>query len=158
MVRTSLALLLGAILLIAGPMPTADPPPARNWKGTILNPDGPDTLWIIQLASAGRKWTGTVLAAGGGAPRITGGRQGGGGTERRRRADPLHAPEPAAVIHVRRQAAQGSEQEHQGIDRQRRPDRSLRAGNDGAYQARRFRAEQGVRRQSSRRRARLQRC
>jgi hypothetical protein len=71
MVRTSLALLLGAILLIAGPMRAADPPPAGNWKVTILNPDGPETLWIIQLVSAEGKWTGSVLAAGEGFPKFT---------------------------------------------------------------------------------------
>jgi hypothetical protein len=62
MVRTFLALLVGALLLVAGPTRAADPPPAGNWKVTILNPDGPETLWIVQFANADGKWTGSVLA------------------------------------------------------------------------------------------------
>src|SRR5262249_22780111 len=71
MVRTCLALLVGAILVIASPTRAADPPPAGNWKVTILNPDGPETLWLVQLANNDGKWSGSVPAACDGFPKFT---------------------------------------------------------------------------------------
>ena len=71
MIRISLALLVGALLMLAGQTQAADPPPAGNWKVTILNPEGPETLWLIQLANKDGKWTGSVLAAGKGFPEFT---------------------------------------------------------------------------------------
>lgn len=61
MLRTLPALLVGALLLVPSRATTAEPL-AGNWKVTILNPDQPQTLWLIQLEQKDGKWTGSVLA------------------------------------------------------------------------------------------------
>lgn len=71
MVRKVLVLLVGAILLVAGATRAADPPPAGNWKVTILNGERQQTLWLIQLTNTDGKWTGSVLAVADRAPKAT---------------------------------------------------------------------------------------
>src|SRR5262245_49493032 len=71
MVRTTIALLAGMFLALPGAARAADPPPAGNWKITILNPDDQQTLWIIKLVNTDGKWTGSVLAAAEGLPKFT---------------------------------------------------------------------------------------
>jgi hypothetical protein len=70
MVRTLVALLFGAVLLVAGATQAADPP-GGNWKVNILNPDGSETMWLIRLANADGKWTGSVAEAAEGLPKFT---------------------------------------------------------------------------------------
>jgi hypothetical protein len=71
MVRTSLALLVGALLLVAGTTRAADPPPAGNWKVTIFNGERVQTPWLIQLVHTDGKWTGSVLAVADRVPKVT---------------------------------------------------------------------------------------
>jgi hypothetical protein len=70
MIRTFTTLLVGVLLAAAGGAWAADPP-AGNWKVTILNPDGPETLWLVQFTKADEKWTGSVLAEAEGFPKFT---------------------------------------------------------------------------------------
>src|SRR5262249_31626249 len=58
--RNGMILFLGLLLTVAGATRAADPPPAGNWKVTILS-ERQQTPWLIQLANADGKWTGSVL-------------------------------------------------------------------------------------------------
>jgi hypothetical protein len=70
MVRTAMALLIGALLAAPGAARAAEAL-AGNWKVTILNSDQPQTLWLIQLENKDGKWTGSVLAVAERVPKFT---------------------------------------------------------------------------------------
>jgi hypothetical protein len=71
MVRKVLILFVGMTLLIAGATRAADGPADGNWKVTILNPDEPQTLWLVKLTNTDGKWTGSVLGTAEGLPKFT---------------------------------------------------------------------------------------
>src|SRR5262249_33881299 len=71
MVRRLMALLFGAFLLAACVTRADDSPLAGNWKVTIQNGDRQQTLFLMRLANADGKWTGSVLAVGNGVPKVT---------------------------------------------------------------------------------------
>ena len=71
MVRRLMALLIGAFLLAACATRADDPPLAGTWKVTIWNGDRQQTLFLVRLASADGKWTGSVLASGERVPKVT---------------------------------------------------------------------------------------
>jgi hypothetical protein len=70
MLRIVPTLLVGALLLAPNGVAAAEPL-AGNWKVTILNPDQPQTLWLIQLEQKDGKWTGSVLAVPDPLPKFT---------------------------------------------------------------------------------------
>jgi hypothetical protein len=71
MVRRILALLVGAVLLVASTTRADDPPPAGNWKINLLGGDRTQTLWLIRFVNTDGKWSGSVLASGDQVPKVT---------------------------------------------------------------------------------------
>jgi hypothetical protein len=70
MFRILPALFVGALFLVPD-LATAADSLVGNWKVTILNPDQPQTLWLIQLEQKDGKCTGSVLAVPESLPKFT---------------------------------------------------------------------------------------